>query len=741
MKRILTSIVFWSVWLISYSQTTLYISGYITDDETGNPVPNHSVVVQSDSSNGGNVFMYYNVVYTDSTGLYADTVTLTAGITQWTFILQTFDCENHLYDYTATYDGTTTVFQHDFSICVTEQPDCEVDFEIEQEGQSGLTYHFEDESDGNIVSWYWDFGDGTTSTEQSPEHTYSQSGVYLVCLNIQGADSSCFDSKCDTLFTGSGSECQADFEYDHDSTGFTYYFEDESEGNIASWYWSFGDGTYSSEQSPVHTYAQPGIYLVCLNIQGADSSCFDSKCDTLFVGNGAGCQAQFTYYPDSSGNGYIFQFIYLSTGNPTEWDWDFGDDTESHMQNPVHGYNAPGTYYVCLKIEGENCESTSCTYITVGDSSNCVSYFTYTTAGLSVNYEGHKLNGHPATYTWSFGDGETGQGQSVIHQYSASGIYYVTLTTVEDSTNCQYISAQSVIVGDSAQYHQVYGQVFAGNFPLQSGIVMIFSIDTSQNYSPYVDAYVVDSSGLYYFPMVPNGNYLVYALPLMPPGYLPTYYGDVVNWQNATIISLGQPTNPYDIHLIPAGSSENGNGTILGQINMGGLKSGMVDKITMLLMNDKGEAIEFYKVTEEGDFTFLTLAYGTYFLRAEIPGITSDVVKVVISGDDPVVNVTMTFTGNKILGVDEQMQMLDAGVLYPNPVNDQTSIPVRSEKTGKISVELFNLIGQQVMQFNSELNPGINIIRITTGGLLRGHYTLLIRSSDGTTITRKLIKP
>jgi len=740
MKKTMTFFLFWMIFLTSFSQTTIYISGNITDEETSNPITNHAVIIQSDSLNGQNYFPYYKVVYTNNDGLYADTVILPVAVSEWVFMLMTYDCDDEIHSFMMTYDGTTTVFQHDFSICGSETSDCHADFSAEHEGQSSLTYHFEDESEGDIVSWYWNFGDGTTSTEHSPVHTFAQAGMYIVCLNVQGADSSCFDSKFDSLFVGNGTDCHADFEYDHDSTSLTYHFEDESEGNIVFWYWNFGDGTTSTEHSPIHTYSQAGIYLVCLNVQGADSSCFDSKCDTLFVGNGTGCQAQFTYYPDTSGNSNIFQFIDLSTGNPTEWEWEFGDGTESHLQNPVHAFNAPGTYYVCLKIEGEECESTWCAYVTVGDSSNCVSYFTYSNAGLSVNYQGYMLNGHPATFSWSFGDGQTGQGQSIIHQYAAPGIYYVILTTNEDSINCQYISAQSVMVGDSAQYHQVYGQVFAGNFPLQSGIVMIFSLDSNYNYSPYIAACIVDSMGLYYFSMVPNGNYFVYALPFLPPGYLPTYYGDVLNWQDATIISLGQPSNPYDIHLIPAGSMDNGNGMINGQINMGGLKSSILDKVTMLLMNAQGDPIAYYKVSTEGTFTFPLLQYGTYLLRAEIPGVTSDVVQVVISSENPVVNVNMTFVGNKILGVGNPSEVIVAGILSPNPANENTTISIKSEKSVTISVELFNLMGQHVIQFSQELNAGINVLRIPVGQLPEGLYTLQIRSNDGFKITRKLIK-
>jgi PKD repeat protein len=47
---------------------------------------------------------------------------------------------------------------------------------------------FRDRSTGNIVSWLWSFGDGTTSTEQNPTHPYAQVGNYSVSLTIRDAN-------------------------------------------------------------------------------------------------------------------------------------------------------------------------------------------------------------------------------------------------------------------------------------------------------------------------------------------------------------------------------------------------------------------------------------------------------------------------------------------------------------------------------------------------------------------------
>lgn len=64
-------------------------------------------------------------------------------------------------------------------------------------------YHFENLSSGNINSWFWEFGDGYTSTEQNPSHQYSEAGTYHVCLTVQNLDNvnGCSDQSCQELVT------------------------------------------------------------------------------------------------------------------------------------------------------------------------------------------------------------------------------------------------------------------------------------------------------------------------------------------------------------------------------------------------------------------------------------------------------------------------------------------------------------------------------------------------------------
>jgi PKD repeat protein len=143
----------------------------------------------------------------------------------------------------------------------------------------GMTVTFTDTStdpDGIIVGLLWDFGDGTTSTEQNPVHTYAAAGTYTVTLTVTDDDGATGSISKDVTVTGPNLPPIADFTYTID--GMTVTFTDNSydpDGVIVSWLWDFGDGTTSTEQNPIHTYAVPGTYTVTLTVtddDGASSS-------------------------------------------------------------------------------------------------------------------------------------------------------------------------------------------------------------------------------------------------------------------------------------------------------------------------------------------------------------------------------------------------------------------------------------------------------------------------------------
>jgi len=607
------------------------------------------------------------------------------------------------------------------------------------------------------VSWFWNFDDGSVSTEQNPLHTFPAGPVmdpYFVCLTITGSDSACTSTFCLPVLP-QNQGCQAEFEaIPAIDTQLTMNFADQSVGiNIWLWTWDFGDGTIDTILSPgnpnvSHTYLAPGFYNVCLTVQGDFGLCNSTYCETVAVYDSLpGCQSQYTYYADpTAGTENTLTFIDLSLGNPTQWNWEFGDPASgqanvSTEQNPVHVFSAPGTYYVCLTISGPDCQSVWCGNVEVGPVTFCVNYFTYSQIGQSVNFQGYMVNGVSELYAWDFGDNQVGTGPNITHTYDSQGTYFVTLTTMDPATGCSYSSSQVISVGDSTIWGQLYGQVLAGDFPATQGMVFLFSVDTNNTFVPFVDIAVLDSAGVYYFPMVPSGNYVIYAIPF-ESGYLPTYYGNTLNWQNATLVQplAGTPNIPYNINLILSNGYTAGTGSIGGQITQGDFSGSLVDKVTMLLKDEFGNTILYSQVDPSGIFDFSQLAYGTYYLYAEMAGCETEPIKVMISESNPNVEIMLTLKGNSILGIHNKQISLDAGVVYPNPVKNDAQITVKMTTASELNIELYSMTGQLIYTNTEPVSIGETTVLISASQLPEGIYLLKIYTREGQILTRKLVK-
>jgi len=149
-----------------------------------------------------------------------------------------------------------------------------------------LTVNFSDSSTSGhtIVSWLWHFGDGTTSTQQNPHHTYNHDGTFHVCLTIHD-NHGCSNTFCHHVtVTGNPSACHANFSFHADSTGNIIQFTNISTGTGANttYSWDFGDGTTSSDENPDHTFPHPAHYLVCLFMDDSITGCQSHYCHTIY---------------------------------------------------------------------------------------------------------------------------------------------------------------------------------------------------------------------------------------------------------------------------------------------------------------------------------------------------------------------------------------------------------------------------------------------------------------------------
>jgi PKD repeat protein len=283
-------------------------------------------------------------------------------------------------------------------------------------------------SDAN-AQFTWNFGDGATSHDRTPVHQYANAGTYTVCLRVVYSNG-CVAEICRQIIVEA--VCQTDF---RDSTvgpltkKFFPLLPAISTTGIQIT-WAFGEGTFSNDITPVHTYAQPGTYNVCLRVQYANG-CVAYKCRTITIPPPPVCEAGFR---DSLIGPFTVHFWSLITSNAaTSYQWNFGDGTGSTDPNPVHQFPHAGTYRVCLRVQYANgCVAYKCKDIVVPGPTptNCEVGFNDSVAGpYTLKFWPRTIqNYYVVSYLWNFGDGGSSTEPRPTHTYRTAGSYNVCLT-------------------------------------------------------------------------------------------------------------------------------------------------------------------------------------------------------------------------------------------------------------------------------------------------------------------------
>lgn len=203
------------------------------------------------------------------------------------------------------------------------------------------------------VSVVYDFGDGNTSTDPNPTHTYAAPGTYTVC---QIANNSCLS---DTFCTQVVISCTPS------TAGFTATTANDLEivitdasQDATSVVYDFGDGTTSTDPNPTHIYAAAGTYTVC---QISTNNC---ESDTVCSQEVITCTESIAGFTASAFNGLEITFTDGSQDAVSVL-YDFGDGNTSTDFNPVHTYTASGVYTVCQTTTNECGSDGSCTEVSV----------------------------------------------------------------------------------------------------------------------------------------------------------------------------------------------------------------------------------------------------------------------------------------------------------------------------------------------------------------------------------------
>lgn len=374
--------------------------------------------------------------------------------------------------------------------------------------------------DGHIAEYHWDFGDGSSSEQANPNHSYSTAGNYQAVLTVTDDDGASHsanssvevdadntDSNCNAPQYKSGTQyaagdvvsnvgrqfrcdiagwCSSTAAWAYEPGAGQYWQEawtdigacdgggtgpvnqapvakangpysaaagatvnfrsdgsNDTDGQISTYQWDFGDGNSSTAAHPAHSYAQSGSYTVTLSVYDNEGALGqDTAVATISAVNGNQAPVANANGPYAGAIDTLIAFSSAGTsdadGQVVSYQWHFGDGAASTEANPSHSYNQSGTYTVSLTVEDdEGATSTASTTASIsnGNSGNKVVGYFPEWGVYSRNY--HVKNIHTSGsatklthIVYAFGNVQNGQCQ-IGDSYAAYDKAYSAADSVD----------------------------------------------------------------------------------------------------------------------------------------------------------------------------------------------------------------------------------------------------------------------------------------------------------------------
>jgi PKD repeat protein len=281
-------------------------------------------------------------------------------------------------------------------------------------------------SGNNNYKWY--FGNGDSATATNPIYSYSSPGNYQVKLI---ATSNLGFSKDTTIQVSLLERPVANFNLTNTCEGDASIFNNTTSFTSGAYtsLWNFGDGNTSTDQNPSHIYTNPQQYTVKLVVTG-NNGCKDSvtKNTTMYPRPVAG-------YFESTNNicahtdVSFFNSTTISVGTYTST-WTFGDGNSSTVRNPVHNFNATGTYQVkLLATSSFGCSDSVTKTITIIESPNTDFEVAKACDVLNTEFRSTTIvpNGFTASYAWNLNGQTTSSEMNPKHSFGSTGLKTISL--------------------------------------------------------------------------------------------------------------------------------------------------------------------------------------------------------------------------------------------------------------------------------------------------------------------------
>ncbi len=297
-----------------------------------------------------------------------------------------------------------------------------------------------------IVSWAWDFGDGTSSNIQNPSHTYATAGNFTVILTASNGINAVSEVKANYIlvnplpqpsFTLSTPPCILPANLSVTSV---------SPPNGMSYNWNFGNGQTSTQALPSNiSYSTAGSYTINLTTTNTLTGCSNSTSQNININN---YSTSFSSSTTTVCTGNPVTFTQTCPPGTNQFNWNFGNGQTSNQPNPAIQFNSAGTYTVTLNSQNTTlgCSGQATQTITViaAQQPSLTPSLTIGCNPQTISF--NNTSGFNGTFSWNFGNGNTFSGTNPppqsysmpdydVFPFPESQSFSVTITSL-DANGC-----------------------------------------------------------------------------------------------------------------------------------------------------------------------------------------------------------------------------------------------------------------------------------------------------------------
>jgi len=316
------------------------------------------------------------------------------------------------------------------------------------------------DSDGEIIHYHWNFGDGSEAEGIRNSHRYKQPGKYTVQLTVRD-DSELANAEAylqEIITVNAPPVAKAEFPKVVAANELVIMDAAKSvdpDGQISEYRWTLGDGSIKAGSKIRHRYAQPGTYPIKLTVLDNTSTLNNSDVVTYSI------RVNNPPVPDAGGDRLVNESVieFDATGSRDsddeiiEYSWNFGDGQTGIGEKISHVYASPGTYNVTLTVKDASGTKTAIQSETVTITVNSppvadAGREQIAAIGEKVRFKGGFSNdsdGKIVTYRWTVDEGVVLEGKNVTHVYERPGIYQVQLLVI-DNDGAEDIHTTTVFV-------------------------------------------------------------------------------------------------------------------------------------------------------------------------------------------------------------------------------------------------------------------------------------------------------